>query len=190
MTLTGLTRFAGVFAVMALGCSSSPPTPAQGASHVTLIFDSTTNCPITGTANWSIPSSGTTSSTLVGAQVVDGSGGSNVSCSVKKTGDGFAMSGSLTTSDSLSFGVGSVTLSPGSGANAFTGTASSISHYAPSSNTMRGSNCTVTVSQAQGAQIAPGKIWADFSCAPFNPSNAASGGCKASGTFVFGNCDS
>jgi hypothetical protein len=53
---------------------------------------------------------------------------------------------------------------------------------------MRGTNCTLTVSQTQGAQIGPGKVWADFDCPEFNPTSAASGGCAAQGTFVFGNC--
>jgi hypothetical protein len=167
---------------------SSVATPAQGASHLALVYSSSTTCPITGSANWSIPSSGTTSSSNVGAQIVDGTNGASVACSVKQSGSGFAVSGSLTTSDNLSFGVGGVTLAPASGSNAFTGTAANVSHYAPNSQTMRGSNCTITVSQAQGAQLAPGKIWADFNCPVFNPSSASSGSCAAQGTFVFGNC--
>jgi hypothetical protein len=186
MTLTGLTRLAGVFAAVfagtTIGCSDSPPTPAQGASHVTLVYGGNT-CTITGTSAWNIPTGSLTNSTTVGSQIVDGSGGSNVSCAVTAAGGGFSVRGSLSTADSLSFSVGG-TLTPGSGNNAFQGTGN-ISHYSPTSQTMRGTDCTITVSQSQGAQIGPGKIWADFNCPTFATSSTV---CAAQGTFVFGNC--
>jgi hypothetical protein len=161
--------------------------PAQGSSHVTLVYNSAVACPITGTSAWNIPTGSLTNSTTVGSQIVDGSGGSTVSCAVRQSGGGFTVMGSLSTADNLSFSVSAGNLSPGSGNNAFAGTAN-ISHYSPTSQTMRGSGCTITVSQSQGAQIGPGKIWADFDCPTFNPASASSGGCAAQGTFVFGNC--
>ena len=191
MTLTALTRLAGVlagaFAVTTIGCSDSPPTPAQGASHVVLQFNSTTACPVSGTNSWSIPRGSLTNSTTVGSQIVDGSGGSSVSCTVRAAGGGFAVSGALA-AGSFSFSVSAGSLSPGSSGNAFEGTAN-ISQYAGDIlMTMKGTDCRITVSQTQGAQIGPGKIWADFDCPTFNPTSASSGGCAANGTFVFGNC--
>jgi hypothetical protein len=153
---------------------------------VTLVYTGTTTCSISGTSAWNIPSGSLTNSTSVGSQIVDGSGGSNVSCAVKQSGGGFTVTGGLTTADSLSFSISRGNLSPGSGNNAFAGTAD-IRHYSPTSQTMVGTGCAITVSQTQGAQIGAGKIWADFDCPTFT-SSAAGSVCAAQGTFVFGNC--
>jgi hypothetical protein len=152
---------------------------------VTLVYTGTTTCSISGTNAWNIPSGSLTNSTSVGSQIVDGSGDSSVTCAVTAAGGGFSVRGSLTAADTVSFSVGG-TLSPGSGSNAFSGTAN-ISHYSPNTQTMRGTACAITVSQNQGAQIGPGKIWADFDCPTFT-SSAAGSVCAAQGTFVFGNC--
>jgi hypothetical protein len=190
MMPTGLTRLAGVLvgacAVTTIGCSDSPPTPAQGASHVVLQPSATTACPVSARNNWSIPDGSLTNSTTVGSQIVDGSGGATVSCSVTASGGGFSVSGQLAVG-SLSFSVQG-TLSPGSGSNAFQGTGSVSQYSGDILMTLKGSDCTLTASEAQGAQIGPGKIWADFNCPTFNPTSAATGGCAANGTFVFGNC--
>jgi hypothetical protein len=153
---------------------------------VTLVYTGTTTCSISGTNAWNIPTGSLTNSTNVGSQIVDGSGDSSVTCTVRQAGGGFTVTGSLTAADSIQFSVSGGNLAPGSGSNAFSGTGN-ISHYSPSSQTMRGSGCTITVSQSQGAQIGPGKIWADFDCPTFT-SSAAGSVCAAQGTFVFGNC--
>ena len=190
MTLTGLTRLAGVlagaFAVTTIGCSDSPPTPAQGASHVVLVYSSTTACTVSARNTWSIPEGSLTNSTNVGSQIVDGSGGSSVSCTVRAAGGGFSVSGSLATPN-FSFSVSAGSLSPGSSGNAFEGTAN-ISQYAGDIlMTLQGTDCKITVSQTQGAQIGPGKIWADFDC-NFSVVATCICSCPAQGTFVLGNC--
>ncbi len=191
MTLTGLTRLAGVLAagacaVTTIGCSDSPPTPAQGASHVVLQYSATTACPVTARNAWSIPDGSLTNSTTVGSQVADGSGGASVSCTVQASGGGFGVSGSVAAGN-LSFSVQG-SLSPGSGSNAFEGKASVSQYSGDILMTLTGKDCTLTVNQTQGAQIGPGKVWADFNCPTFNPTSAATGGCAANGSFVFGNC--
>jgi hypothetical protein len=160
--------------------------PAQGASHVSLVYSASTSCPTSGSNNWSIPAGTLTNSTTVGAQIVDGMDGSSVSCAVRPSGDGYTVSGQLAAGN-FAFSVQD-TLSPGSGAIAYQGTGP-ISQYAGDIQmTLKGTECTITVSQTQAAQIGPGRIWADFDCPTFNPTNSATGGCAAMGTFVFGNC--
>jgi hypothetical protein len=169
------------------GADAGATVPAQGASRVVLVYNASTACPVSGANTWSIPPGSLTNSTTVGQQIVDGTNGSTASCTVRQSGSGFTVSGSLA-SDNLSFSVAAGTLSPGTGSVAFQGTAA-ISQYAGDIlMTLRGTACTITVSQIQAAQIGSGKIWADFDCPTFNPTSASSGGCAANGTFVFGNC--
>ncbi len=186
MTLTGLIRLASVVAALtALGCSDSKPTPAQGASHLALGFSSTSSCPVGNVTAWSIPTDGKTSETVVGAQVANGSGGASVSCSVTASGDGFVVTGSLALG-AVNFSVQAGKLGPSSTGPGLEGTAT-IYHYAAESGSLKGTGCTLTANETQAAQIAPGRVWANFSCDPFVTS-AATGTCAANGTFVFGNC--
>jgi hypothetical protein len=160
--------------------------PAQGASQVVL-SNIGTDCAITGITTWSIPAEGSTSASSVGAQVVDDVDGASVDCSVKQVGTGFSVLATLQSADSVVFAVGADDIAPSTSGNAYRSTGD-ISHYAPNTKTMRGIDCTITVSRQQGAQIGPGKVWADFTCPAFNPTTGESASCAATGTFVFGNC--
>jgi hypothetical protein len=168
------------------GAAGATPGPAQGASHVVL-SNTGTGCAIAGVTTWRIPTEGSISSSSVGVQAVDEVDGASVDCSVKQAGDRFAVLGSLQSADSVVFAVGVDDMAPSTSGNAYQSTGN-VSHYAPNTATMRGIDCTITVSRQQGAQIGPGKVWADFSCPAFNPTSGESADCAATGTFVFGNC--
>jgi hypothetical protein len=185
--------FAGVFvggcgaSTSADGTGSVASGPAQGASHLVVSITGT-GCPVTGITTWSVPTGGLTSSSNVGTQIVHNVDGASVVCSVAREGNSFTVSGTLQSPDSVVFAVGVGDLAPSTSGTGYEGTGN-ISHYAPTTETKRGTGCTITTSQLQGTRIGPGKLWADFSCPTFfHPSSPVRDGCVATGTFVFGNC--
>jgi hypothetical protein len=183
-----------VVGVLSQGCgdtakgdtpSGTTAGPAQGASH--LVVNATgTGCSVGDITTFSIPTDGSTSSSTVGAQIVDDVDGAAVDCSVKEDASGFSVLGTLQSADGIVFAVGA-DIGPSTGDSAYQATGK-ISHYAPTTTTMRGIGCTITVSPRQGANIGPGKIWADFACPAFNQTSTGGGTCAATGTFVFANC--
>lgn len=181
MKLTSLTLLAAWLGALAIGCSDAPEKPAQGASFLTV----QQGCGMGSRSSFTIPQNATpTSSTTQGSQVVDGPN-AKVSCTVKKKGDGFRISATLTAGN-RSFYVTNASVAKSSNPSyAYEGTGN-IGHYAQESGSMYGNNCQITVLPNQ--HVRPGAVWANFLCPEFrNPSSAGSL-CEASGSFLFGNC--
>jgi hypothetical protein len=125
---------------------------------------------------------------VVGAQIIDDVDDEVVACCVKQVGNAFRVLGTLQSADGIVFAVGPADITPSTGGNAYQATGN-ISHYAPTTKTMRGTGCTITVSPQQGAQVGAGKIWADFACPAFNQTAPDGATCAATGTFAFANCE-
>ncbi len=168
--------------------AASGPTsgPAQGASRLVLNAVGTA-CTVNGITAFSIPVDGSTSSSTVGTQIIDGVDDDTVDCSVKQNGNGFSLIGTLQSADGVVFAVGATNIRAPNGGGAYQATGH-VSHYAPNTKTMRGTGCTITVNPLQGAQVGPGKIWADFDCPGFNQPTPGGATCAATGTFIFANC--
>jgi hypothetical protein len=180
MTLTSLKQLPGALVVLALACSDSPPTPAQGAANLILI---TSGCS-TGRTGWVLPDGASpTNETQVGDQIADGTNGATVSCRVTKSGSGFVINGSLETGDGSFSVIGS--LQPGG--LAFEGSGN-ISFYSSETTGMKGEGCTLSINAAQSDKSASGKVWGNFECASLKVTASAVAGCLAKGSFVFGNC--
>jgi len=186
--------FLAVPVLAALGCSDPVPLPAEGG--VSLVIEGTQDaaqgaCPVNAGKGYKV---GATKDGAVqapneitpGESVIDGEGGSHVSCSVKKQSDGtFAFSGSLQASSSEHDPI-TVTITGGSIGVDQKGTAS-VSVYTPQLAGTFASGATPCAFQVIRSQVKGGAIWATFSC----PTVAQPPGqtCKIDpSTIVFGNC--
>lgn len=188
--------FLAVPILTALGCSDPVPLPAEGA--VTLIIEGPLDatqgsCPVNAGKGYKVGATakdGTVQAPTAispGESVIDGEGGTTVSCSVRKQGDGtYAFSGSLQASSSEHDPI-TVTITNGSiGADLKMGTAS-VSVYTPQLAGTFASGATPCTFNVINNQVKGGAIWATFSCPTIAQPPAQS--CKVDpSTIVFGNC--
>ena len=196
--------FLAVPVLAAFGCSDPVPLPAQAAITLQIGGPSTT-CPEPGNiypvGRLVVDPSDPTKMRKIaqapsdsdpGHSVVDGEGGTTVSCSVQGKGP-FTFSGSLhaTATDAAEDPI-TVTFSNGVvNSDKKTGTVS-VDVFTPQLDGTFSSGttpCTVTVINGQ---IKGGSIWADFSCPSLTtpPSGVCTSGVPPSvSTVVFENCD-
>ncbi len=161
-----------------MSCSDPVPPPAQGG--VTHRFSvptprpPDTNCPA---QSYAMAIGGPKAPPANGPGndvVIDEENGATVSCTVRKSGGGFAVSGSLQQLDKF-FSISGTFADTGDGAVSVGG---DVFAYVNAPQT----ECKVTVHKAQS-----GAIWADYNCPVTDPKSPESY-CVASGTFVFENC--
>lgn len=181
-----------------LGCSDPVPPPAQGA--LTLYVDQ----PVTHVDGRACPAPGITyqiaatdsktkmlaapSSTTPGESLISGEKGTNISCSVKKSSNGFAFSGSIHGNSSPAGSIVDLTMQGGTvDGTSLTGTVN-VSIYTPdlSSQFVSSMPCSVTVLQNQ---IKGGSMWANFSCPTVTADPSGACGIGSFSTIVFENCD-
>lgn len=110
--------------------------------------------------------------------VVDGDNGATVKCSVTGGGDAFNVNANLASGD-VAFSIQG-TLG-GIGGKAFV----SSSH---AQHNLQDSQCDVVIEPNKG-EIKAGAIWAAFDCQAFGDVSTGQNGCRASGKFIFENCD-
>jgi hypothetical protein len=187
--------FLAVPVLAALGCSDPVPLPAEGA--VTLIIEGQQEvpqmtCPVSAGKGYKVGATAKDGNVQAptaidpGKSVIDGEGGSHVSCSVKKQSDGtYAFSGSLQASSSEHDPI-TVTITGGSIGADQKGTAA-VSVYTPQLAGTFASGATPCAFEVIRSQVKGGAIWANFSCPTIaQPPGQA---CKIDlSTIVFGNC--
>jgi hypothetical protein len=174
----------------ALGCSDPPPPPPQ-AGLTLRIFPSGGDCNTSGTTE--LVGDPAPTDTQPGKRIVNGdSSVDSIACTVRKSGDGFAVSGQITKADALNQGtmskeVVSFTMSGGTiGADGM-GTAN-ISLQTPQTynlSSATGMPCTLDASSSE-LEIAAGRIWANFVCQSVVATPTTD--CQAEGTIIFENC--
>jgi hypothetical protein len=186
-----LRRFTALlaFPVSLFGCSDPAPAPAQGALHVVVSPRSEGSCPALG-IQYSLPSGpdalhaivtsgGENRSTGEVYRVVDGDPDVRVSCTVRQIDETtFELNASLRKRRSVNFSVSGTISTSGGGVE--------LSEWDIQSNlpaTAGGEDCTIDLTDRY---IAPGAIWARFTCPQFNDGLIQ---CQANGHFVFENCD-
>jgi len=111
---------------------------------------------------------------------IDGDG-ADVSCSVRKSGDGYSLSGSLVDED-VGFNLSFQTLSP----IAETGGTITVSgQKAFGEMVLKDNTCTLTI-----LAMDKGSIWGTYNCPNMGEDAAPQPICTATGSFAFENCDS
>jgi hypothetical protein len=196
--------FLAVPVLTALGCSDPVPLPAQGAISLQ-VGGPTSTCPEPGNVypvgklvNDPSDPTGKRKKALApsesdpGQSVVDGEGGTKISCSVRGKGP-FTFSGSLqATSADEAKDLITITFSNGVvNEDKTTGTVS-VQVFTTQLAGQFASGSTPCTVKVINQQIKGGSIWADFSCPSLTqpPSGACSSGVAPStSTFVFENCD-
>lgn len=137
-----------------------------------------------GVGPYLIPADGNpTTETTVGTRVEDGKSGADVACSVRKSGSGYAIRGSI--KQGTSFFVNGQVAQTGEGTYLGTG---SVSFYAPAADNVSSSTCTITVSAVQ--EIGDGKVWASATCTDSRAGSAPGTSCEFGATFILENCES
>ena len=178
-----------VVALAALSCSDPVPPAAQGAFIVRLTSGvSGKQCASGASATYDVPA---VHDTTPGEELnesrylhwtVDGESGSQVACTVK--GGSAAFSGRIVQSPRV------LEISDGMLTSNTTGTAriSTVDTSKLSTTlTSAAADCTISVvSLGDETQVAPGSLWATFSCAAVL--HAPNEGCAAKGTFLLDNC--
>lgn len=169
---------AAVALVTLVACTDSPGPAPRASSRV---------APITGGCNtgpYLIPANGTpTTETTVGTRVEDGKSGADVSCSVRQSGSGYSIRGSIKQGSSF-FVTGQVAQT---GEGTYSGTGS-ITFYAPAADTVTSNTCSITVSAVQ--EIGDGKVWASASCTDSRQGSSAGRSCDFGASFILENCES
>lgn len=171
------------------GTASAAALPGQGAISLQIGGPSST-CPEPG----NVYPVGTPAPSAAdpGQSVIDGEGGTAISCSVRGTGP-FTFSGSLhaTSSDAARDPI-TVTFSGGTvNADKATGTVS-VSVFTPQLEANFSSGSTPCTVEVINRQVKAGSIWANFSCPSLSspPSGVCTSGVAPSvSTLVFENCD-
>jgi len=139
---------------------------------------------VCGTGPYLIPANGNpTTETTVGTRVEDGKSGADVACSVRKSGSGYSIRGSI--KQGSSFFVNGQVAQTGEGTYSGTG---SITFYAPAADTVSSNTCTITVSTVQ--EIGEGKVWASATCTNSRAGSSAGTSCDFGASFIFENCES
>jgi hypothetical protein len=193
MNLSSRWCVTAVVALGALGCSDPVPPPAQGAfiAQVRSVSPAPQgkSCPSGTSFTYDVPEVPAdkplevlSGSTYV-HRIIDGESNASVSCTVK--GNGGSFEGRLAAqgkSLEISSGTLDATLKGTARITLVNGAKLSGALSSPSAN------CTIDASKAGGTnfQVAPGHIWASFSCPSVEQQPSTY--CGASGTFVLENC--
>jgi hypothetical protein len=200
MNVPAVTRsLACLFALSAFGCSDPPPRPASIGFNVTFqnptVETGNRNCPtpaITYAVGNPAPLKGS-----AGGRLEDGSGGAEITCTIKGKGDGpysINVEGGGDSKGANSMGK-RLTIN-GLAGSVTRGAANSLSRFSVFTPDTQGLN-TATATDVDPAsqscaisqlyQIGAGLIHADFAC-PALIGNGNVEACSASGTFVFEYC--
>lgn len=189
--MKGRWSFLAVPLLAALGCSDPVPLPAQGAVTLSVRLPTSTNagtCPDSGTT-YSVGGPVAPTTANWGDSLVDGDKGAHISCSVKASGGGFAISGTLSayTTEGESYPI-TVTVANGVVDATGNGTAN-ITVYTPKLSASYSSTTACTL-KALGnpPAVKGGSVWASFSCPSIT--SPPSGVCQVGpSVIVFENCD-
>jgi hypothetical protein len=112
-------------------------------------------------------------------KIVSGDHQTTVECTVSRTGDSYSVSASLSLQgDTINL----------TGAVSPIGGTVQLAHYSTATQITLQGDCTLTILSNRGL-VAPGKLWAQFSCAALrDPHSASSDVCHTFGAILFENC--
>ncbi len=161
-----------------LGCSDPETPPPQASARLSVTTHPTGRCTGQLVHNMLVPSiDGAPTRTSPGSRIADGQDGSEISCTVVRSGEGFAFSGSIRHGRAaLAVPTGTIDAS-GKGQTV-------VSHFDPNTGeTFFQQSCDV-----EALEIAEGRMWLEVTCGNFRPQGAANQICTASAVLVFENC--
>ena len=187
MKLECLAKLGALVAVFGtIGCSDPVPPPAQASIFFVVGppgVPGSTGCAVSGSYVANIGGPPKATSGDPGPRAVDGQGDFKVGCRVSGGGS-FSLSGSAENINT-GFALLEGSISGGSGTGTVSvsgpGTAGKQLIAAPG-------ECTLNVSRAP-YQIAPGNVWAEFSCPLVTTPTDPGSRCSTRGEFVFENCE-